>query len=578
MQLQAPQFWEFEAYSKHARTHSTHAKDFTPTHRQKRALTPLFLSLLQTACVDCLSKLPLPWDCCPVRMHFNLPDQDDTVAAFQGGTGIFQMAFRSVCVLAYALLVHATASASYAIYVGKNLTADGSVLIGGSGDEVSSHWLEVVPALDHPAGATIQVGVTAEAFMPGVLTVIPQARHTSRYLTMNYSEFEGFPPPLTNGGLNEHGVAGRDVWSDSRRELVEMTPNPQTGPQYSDLSRIVMERARTAREAAELVGALIDTHGYSTYGGNSHLFADANEGWVLLNFAGGQGLWIAERLGPDEVRMSYPGYIREIPLDFRERDGYMGSANFISFAVEQGWFDPDAGELFNVMDVYAADEDRDPRGAMEEELKAAAPVDLRRMMDAVRDRRISKDSTGYGQVAQLRDYGRPEMNLLWVAPTGSVTAPFVPWRIGVQAIPPQFGKHRYLTKGEATRFLTRDWQIQEATEFAGRLFKRLMYYTCDHPQQFLPEVQQALTAFEDRLIAQQQQASETANILFGAGREELALTYLTDYSADAAAAAMRLGRALLDSIEARTSVLYGFRQPEGDIMSELDYQQVTCRE
>ena len=45
--------------------------------------------------------------------------------------------------------------ASYAIYVGKNLTADGSVMIGGSGDEVSSHWLEVVPAKDHPPGATI---------------------------------------------------------------------------------------------------------------------------------------------------------------------------------------------------------------------------------------------------------------------------------------------------------------------------------------------------------------------------------------------------------------------------------------
>jgi hypothetical protein len=47
----------------------------------------------------------------------------------------------------------------------------------------------------------------------------------------------------------------------------------------------------------------------------------------------------------------------------------------------------------------------------------------------------------------------------------------------VQRIAPQFGKHRYLTKGEASAFLTRDWQIQEATEFAGRLFKRLMYFT-----------------------------------------------------------------------------------------------------
>src|SRR5690606_32523961 len=170
-----------------------------------------------------------------------------------------------------------------------------------------------------------------------------------------------------------------------------------SGPQYSDLSRIAMERARTAREAAEIVGALIDEYGYSTYGGNSHLFADENEGWVLLNFAGGQGLWIAERLGPDDVRMSYPGYIREIPLDFQQRDDYMGSENFISFAVEQGWFDPKAGKPFDVSEVYLDDEDRYPRTAMEQELRAAAPIDLRAMMNAVRDPRVSKDATGYGQ-------------------------------------------------------------------------------------------------------------------------------------------------------------------------------------
>ncbi len=482
---------------------------------------------------------------------------------------------RSLFLLA-ALLAAGSAMASYAIYVGKNLTANGSVLIGGSGDEVSSHWLEIVPAKDHPAGATIKVGVTEEAFMPGYLTEIPQVRHTYRYLTMNYSEYRGLPPPLTNGGLNEHNVAARDVWSPSRPELIEMTPNPQTGPQYSDLSRIVMERARSAREAAEIVGQLIDEFGYSTYGGNSHMFADENEGWVLLNFAGGKGLWIAERLGPDDVRMSYPGYIHEIPLDFHERDDYMGSANFISFAVEQGWFDPDAGEPFNVTRIYGVDEERYPRSAMEAELRAAAPIGLRDMLNAVRDPRISKDSTGYGQVAELRDRGRPEMNLLWVAPTGSVTSPFIPYRIGVQTIAPQFGKHRYLTKGEATRFVTEDWQIQEATEFAGRTFKRLMYFTCDHPEKFLPEVTEALTAFEDRLIAEQASVADTAEALFEAGKEDLAAAYLTDYSTRRGLDGLRLGNALLASIEARTEVLYGYRRPQTDEMSRLSYDRVDC--
>lgn len=109
---------------------------------------------------------------------------------------------------------------------------------------------------------------------------------------------------MTNGGLNENNIAARDVWSPSRDELVAMTPDPQTGPQYSDLSRIAMERADSAREAVEILGALIDEHGYTTYGGNSHMFADENEGWIFVEFAGGQGLWAAERLGPDDVRVS----------------------------------------------------------------------------------------------------------------------------------------------------------------------------------------------------------------------------------------------------------------------------------
>ena len=478
-------------------------------------------------------------------------------------------------VLLCTLLAGPPASASYAIYVGKNLTTDGSVFIGGSGDEVSSHWLEVVPARDHPPGTLLSVGVTAEANMPGRMTEIPQARHTFRYLTMNYSEYKGFPAPLTNGGLNEHNVAARDVWSPSRKELVAMTPDPQTGPQYSDLSRIALERAHTAREAAEIVGALIDAHGYSTYGGNSHMFADENEGWVLLEFAGGKGLWVAQRLGPDDVRMSYPGYIHELPLDFRQRDDFMGSENFISFAVKQGWFDPAAGKPFNVTRVYGVDEERYPRSEMEQELRARAPLDLRAMLNVVRDPRISRDATGYGQVAQLRDRGRAEMNLLWIAPTGSVTAPFVPYRIGVQEIAPQFGKHRYLTKGEAERFLTRDWQVQEATEFAGRLFKRLMYYTCDHPDRFLPEVTEALTAFEDRFIGEQEQVESTANLLFESGRDDLANAYLTNYSKQGGAAAMRLGMALLASIEARTELLYGLRKPQTGEMS-AGTATITC--
>ena len=465
---------------------------------------------------------------------------------------------------------------SNSIYVGKNHTIDGHILIGGSGDEVSSHWLELIKEKNYDDNAFISVGVTDKAFIPGELSQIPQSKKTFRYLTMNYSEYEGFPAPLTNGGLNEFNVAARDVWSPSREELLKMTPNPQSGPQYSDLSRIVMERAKTAKEAVQLIGQLIDRYGYSTYGGNSHMFADENEGWVLINFAGGQGLWVAERLGDNDIRMSYPGYINEIPLNYEENPNFMGSKNFVSFAISQGWYDPQKDDAFNVMKVYGTNEERIPRSAIEQEIKDASPINLEYMMKKVRDLRVAKDSTGYGQVAELKNYPYSDLNLLWIAPTSSVTAPFIPYRIGINSVAPEFGKHRYLTKGEATRFITKDWQIQEATDFAGQTFKRLMYFTCDHPQKFLPEVTETLEAFEFRLIEEQKQIEVIALALYESNRGKLARNYLTKYSATKGKEALQIGNALLSSIYIRTKEIFGLRKPKTDVMSQLSYDRIDC--
>ncbi len=484
-------------------------------------------------------------------------------------------------VLLFSLTVEA--QASFGIYIGKNLTVDGSVLLGGTGEEVSSHWLEIVPRATHPEGSTTTVGVDERATYPGVLIDIPQVRETAKYITMNYTYFEGLPPPLTNGGLNEHGVAARDIWSPSRADLRSMTPNPQRGPNYSDLSRIAMERARTAREAVEIIGALMDEFGYSTYGGNSHLFADADEGWVVINFAGGQGLWIAERLGPDDVRMSYPGYILDIPPDFQSDPNYMGSPNFISFAAEQGWYDPKSRKAFNVNEIYGNGEGRSEVVQIIEarlyKIAKERGATLRDMMNTVRDPLYSSDTDGYGQVAHIRhQLPHPELKMLWVAPTGSITSPFVPYWMGGTRVLPEYGKHRYLSDNEASRFVTRDFSVQEASLFAGRLFKRLMYYTCDAPQKFLPEVTETLTAFEDASIAGLDSIEARAQALFSAGHPELARAVLDDYSSERARAALDAGEALLASIELRHRLLVGDRTPENpDAMSGIG-PAVNCME
>jgi dipeptidase len=461
--------------------------------------------------------------------------------------------------------------ASVAIYVGKNLTKSGNVMLAGFGDEPSSHWLSIVPRRQHTPWETISVGGTPAANLPGELIDIPQVRETYRYISMDYSFYRGLPAPLTNGGMNEYGLAVRDVALSSRKELVDMTPKPQHGLNYSDVARIVLERARTAREAVDVAVSLIERYGDFTYGGNSHVFADPNEGWVLLEFAGGKGLWVAHRLGPDDVWLNWRGYnkvgyVQTLPADLGKDPNYLASKNFVSFAVEQGWYKPDAGKPFNVIEVYSG-EPRESSAAevrkVESAIRSAAPnVGVQVLMQQLHDR--GRDSSGYGQVADLRANVNPSLRTLWVAPGPPITAAFVPWRLGTDSVsvPPEYRRHRYLTAGEAERIIDVPQQGLESTRYADRAVKRLLYLVDEHREAFLPEVSAALTASDSRQIAAQDDIERVALVLVKAHQEELLTQYLTWQANHAAADGLRLIEALANGIEARTRVLYGIRTPE----------------
>lgn len=471
-------------------------------------------------------------------------------------------------------------SKSLGVYVGSDLTEDGSTLVGGFGHEPSSHWIEIVPHQQHPETATTKVGVTEDADIPGELTEIPQAEETFKYITSHYSEFAGFPMPLTNGGLNEHGVAARDIWSPSRSELVEMAEEaaPQTGPNYSDLARAAMERATSAREAVEVVGDLMDEHGYSTYGGNSHLFADEKEGWVFINYAHPDGdLWAAERLGSDEVRVSYPGYILDFPVDHEDHAGFMASDRLVEFAEEKGWWDGE-GDTLNLLEVYGegqfpAEEDdyfypefyQGSRHPLEREDEVAdmAPVSLEDILAYVRDPRWSTDFQGYGQVAHLRPDAHPELQTLWTAITSAVTTPYVPIPIGAEDVPPEFTQHRYMTKDSASNFLDTDWQHQEATRYATREFKRLLYYTCERPEEFYPDVTGAIEGFEKRLLAERSRIERQAAERYEAGADDEARELVTDNVEDRLLESLDLGMDLTEEVETETRERFGIRMPKG---------------
>ena len=473
---------------------------------------------------------------------------------------------------------------SYALYVGREHTADGIAWLGGYGDEPSSHWLEIVPRADHPAGTMITVGVTPGAELPGRLCEIPQVPITARHIRVSYSYYKGVPAPLTNGGLNEHGVAVRDVWSSSRPELVALTPATQTGPNYSDLARLVLERARTAREGVELIARLIADHGYADYGGNSHLIADPFEAWVVIEFSGGQKLWAAERLGPASIRASRPGFIGDIPIDQPAHPDFLYSPNLVSFAKSRGWFDPATSPSFNANAVYG---DGKGRWAgvqwIEAELRQRAAraqkIGVADLMWALRTGRLTGDTAGYGQLVPLQHPAHDALRMVWHTQIGALAAPFVPLFMGVRSVPEEFRQHRYLTAGESSRFqdmrhanngrpdtLSHIAQGVESTRAASEVFKRLLNLVAQHSEVFLPEVTAVWEAVERRLRADVLLVQDMAQCLLDAGRAELAQDCLTYFSKTELLGALQLAEDLARGLEARTRALHGFRtqvQPKG---------------
>ncbi len=363
------------------------------------------------------------------------------------------------------------------------------------------------------------------------------------------------------------------MWSPSHERLVALTPPDQTGPNYADLARIVLERARTAREGVLLIGDLIGRYGYSTYGGNSHLIADEREAWVVIEFAGGKRLWVAERLGDDAIRVSRPGYITRAPTDLEGHPDFLGSPNLVEVATDQGWYRPET-DAFDVNAIYGDGRGRWPGVAwIEDELTTRASSESRLTIEdlfwALRSPRLTGDTAGYGQVVPLGPVSDPDLRVLWHAPIGAIACPFTPFLLGVATVPPELMRHRYLTAGESARFVDDSDRADpastvpqriEATRSAVAIYKRLLYLVAEHHERFLPEVTPVWEAFERRQRDRLDELIAAASTLIEAGRAELARALMTRACGDEAIQALDLAETMLDSMEARSRILFGIRE------------------
>ncbi len=247
------------------------------------------------------------------------------------------------------------------ILITKGATKDGSVFIAHSDDsEMSDNRLVRVPAADHKPGSmrpvyydTAALGSKPE-FNSNVqrryvgthrgsvykdndipqsipLGFIPQVAHTYAYMDGSY------------GLMNEHQLMMGEATSGSK---VKLEPEPGKRIFYSaELTRVALERCKTARCAIKLIGELIDTYGY--YGTGEILpIADTKEGWVLEMAPSPdkvKGLWVAKKVPDGEIFVAANEFrIREVDPDDPDM---MHSKNLFEVAKKHKWWDPKKGKL-----------------------------------------------------------------------------------------------------------------------------------------------------------------------------------------------------------------------------------------
>lgn len=196
-----------------------------------------------------------------------------------------------------------------------NVTADGVTVLGKNSDREpnEAHHLLRIPASRHPAGSRCKC----------TYIEIPQVEQT--YAVLLCKPFWIWGAEM---GANEHGVA---IGNEAVFTKVAYDKTP--GLIGMDMLRLALERARTAREALDVITGLLAEHGqggncgfqHATYYHNSFLIADPRSAWVLET-AGRH--WAAEQV--KDIRSISNGITIGNRWD-------LASSDLVKYAVDRGW-------------------------------------------------------------------------------------------------------------------------------------------------------------------------------------------------------------------------------------------------
>jgi dipeptidase len=170
---------------------------------------------------------------------------------------------------------------------------------------------------------------------------------------------------MTTGGMNEHGLGIAIEFLPMRSGLActHGVVGPNSNHWTTSLIANGLMRAKTARQAIGIIGAMIERYGFQYYraphAGVALPIADGKEAWLMEIFGPGQqwtpdsgkpgGVWCAQRIPDGEVGCS-ANRSRIGKVDLEDREMFMASPNIHSLAEELGIWR--RGDPFVWHDVY----------------------------------------------------------------------------------------------------------------------------------------------------------------------------------------------------------------------------------
>ncbi len=350
-------------------------------------------------------------------------------------------------------------------------------------------------------------------------------------------------------------IGNEAIWTKVLMEEIashKAGKGPKLGPTGMDLVRLGLERGKTAREALNAIGRVVEEHGQfgsasptRGVGGayhNSFIIADPKEAWVLET-AGSH--WVAKRLRNGSTSISNGV---SLGTDFE-----LTSAHVIQHAVTRGWWPENKIKEFHFQHAYSKGTSKDkpivtrvhPRAMCSRRLlqEKLGQIDPRWMMHIARSPSINMNATASSCVAVLPE-GEGKLPVYWwcaAVPSYSCYVPFFVHGSRLPKIVSTAGT--YGSRIERPSKVARDEFSQQSYWW---LFRNLSDQVAADRKQRYPVVREAFDALEKEFEAGISDVVNSATRLRKDGRTEQAADILDAYTAEC------LSKVLLKVNELRT--------------------------